>query len=114
AAATQEQIWSFPVIHRTALGNGLVFESVLPNGADTWLTRVAEVPSGLDVDLRAGDVMFGYLATSEVLSGRTAMRDILTREILQGTTVFNFAVKRGADTWASAFPFDGSATVSTN
>ncbi len=104
----RETVWSLPVVEITRLSNGLVFEAAPEDGS--WVTRVIEAPASLNLDMEKGDVMFGYLASSELLSERTALGDILAREIAQGQTLFNFAIKRGETTWAVAFPFDGAAT----
>ncbi|MEO9819586.1 MAG: protein kinase [Paracoccaceae bacterium] len=104
----QDTVWSLSIVEITRLSNGLVFEAAPEDG--TWITRVTEAPPSLNLDMEQGDVMFGYLASSELLSERTALGDILAREIAQGETLFNFAIKRGETTWAVAFPFDGKST----
>ncbi|MEP3846693.1 MAG: protein kinase [Paracoccaceae bacterium] len=104
----QETVWSLSVVEITRLSNGLVFEAAPEDG--TWITRVTEAPASLNLDMQQGDIMFGYLASSELLSERTDLGDILAREIAQGETTFNFAIKRGETTWAVAFPFDGTTS----
>ncbi|MEP3636435.1 MAG: protein kinase [Paracoccaceae bacterium] len=104
----QETVWSLSIVEITRLSNGLVFEAAPEDG--TWVTRVTEAPASLNLDMRKGDIMFGYLESSELLSQRTDLGDILAREVAQGATIFNFAIKRGETTWAVAFPFDGTTS----
>ncbi len=108
----EDQIWKLPVVYRTTLANGLVFDAA--EQEDGWVTKVADVPSDLSIELQTGDQIFGYLGTNELLAEPTSISDILLREVLQGTTVFHFAVKRGASTWAAAFPFELSENTNSN
>lgn len=106
ATTAEDQLWKLPVVYRTRLSNGLVFDAAPQDNG--WITKVADVPDNLSLELETGDQIFGYLGTNELLAEPTSMSDILMREVVQGTTVFHFAVKRGASTWAAAFPFEAS------
>lgn len=106
ATTAEDQIWKLPVVYRTKLSNGLVFDAAQQDNG--WVTKVTDVPDNLSLELETGDQIFGYLGTNELLAEPTSMSDILMREVVQGTTVFHFAVKRGASTWAAAFPFESS------
>ncbi|WP_171103290.1 serine/threonine-protein kinase [Ruegeria sp. HKCCD7255] len=110
-ADAREQTLTLPVFQRVTLSNGLVFNTSYQG--DSWITRVAAVPDELNLDMRPGDILYGYLITNELLTGPYAVETILEEQVGQGKTSFSFAVKRGEDIWAVAFPFDGNAPIVT-
>jgi hypothetical protein len=61
-----------------------------------------------------GDVIVGYIPTSERIETPTGIFDLLKREIEAGKTQFNFAVKRGGNIWAIAIPFADTALLTSN
>ena len=107
-ATAENQVWSLPVIQRTMLLSGLMFET--RSEGDGWITRIARVPEGIDADIEPGDVVFGYIPTSEVLRDRIAMPRILAQASDAGQTSLNFAISRGDATWAVSIPFTGDAS----
>lgn len=106
------QTITLTIVNRTVLSNGIVFESTAAGAG--WMTRVAEAPAALGLDIDNGDVVFGYIPTNEVLASRTALADILVRERSKGLDRFDFAIKRGENIYSVTFPFDGPATVEMN
>ena len=111
-ADTRTQNWSLPVVQSLKLSSGLTFEVSAENG--TWVTRVVEVPSDYTQAIQPGDVIFGYIPTSELLETRNGLYDILDREIANNTTQFSFAVKRGRATWVINFDYDPKKYASNN
>ena len=106
------QNWSLPVVQSTRLANGLEFEAIAENGG--WITRVKQVPEDYNANIQPGDVIFGFIKSSQVLSGRHDMGEILAKELEAGNTQFSFAVKRGEDTWVVSFDYDPKEYESTN
>lgn len=99
-----EQTWQLPVVRSVKLINGMEFRASFEN--DTWVTRVTRVPAELNLDLEAGDVIFGNLATSEAIDTQDALLEIFTRQIEAGETEFLLAVSRDGNNWAVPFTYN--------
>lgn len=101
AVATTGPARSLTVVNALRLPNGMTFEI---NETETGTqTVVAEIPSGVETNLRTGDVLLVYAATGEMLGNATALRDILQREFGQGVTTYSFVVRRGVHTVDAEF-----------
>jgi hypothetical protein len=102
-----EQNWILPIIHKTALLNGIGFETRRLD--DEWVTTVTNVPEGADSDLKAGDTLIAYMLTSELVDGRTSVKTIVDREIANGNSQFSFAVNRNGTMWIASLDYAGNA-----
>lgn len=101
-AIEAEYEWSVPVVHETALRDGTTFQTTFVDGA--WQTVVTAVPSS-DVELRVGDVVVAYVATSEAITDHVKLREVFQREAELGTNKFNFAVTRDGSMWVIALTY---------
>ncbi|MEM9248698.1 MAG: protein kinase [Pseudomonadota bacterium] len=104
-----EQTIALPVIQRTALLNGMAFETRFSNG--TWRTRLTSVAGGTETDMAPGDEIVGFMPTNTLIDTRTSLADVMRTEIDKGTTAFVFAVRRDGDMWVSGFDYDPAATT---
>ncbi|SFJ89878.1 protein kinase domain-containing protein [Jannaschia pohangensis] len=98
------QTWTRPVVQETALLNGMAFETRFENGQ--WVSRVTNIPDGVLTDMRPGDIIFAFVPTTETLTTRTAMKDLLDREIAAGRTEYSFAVLRGGSNWVAFMTYE--------
>jgi len=83
--------------------NGVGFETRLVDG--TWVTRVTAAPQEASGDLEVGDEIIAYMKTSEKVDARTSLKSILDREIAEGTSLFNFAVRRDDTMWIASIDY---------
>lgn len=90
----------------------MAFEVTKEN--DAWVSRVMKIPAEYADKLEVGDVLFGYIPTSELLTTRTGLHDILKREIEAGVEDFSFAVKRGTATWVVNFDYNPNNYAASN
>ena len=91
-----------PVKQRTELANGLAFETGRED--DVWVTRVVRVPTAMRDRLEVGDVVFGYLPTSERLVDRLALPRIVATAAASGATGLALAIERGGRVYAVSVP----------
>ncbi|MEM7718518.1 MAG: protein kinase [Pseudomonadota bacterium] len=84
----------------TLLVNGLSF--VARERGDSWITEVASVPGGTS-NFEVGDTLVSYVSTWEDLNGPDTLKNILDREMANGTSSFSFAVSRDGEIWIEAF-----------
>lgn len=110
ADTTTEQPWQLSVVQETAMSNGLTFHTSFDGTA--WVTEVIAIGAA-NTDLQVGDRIIGYVPTSETLTERTSIADILSREIEAGTEQFSFAVARDGSIWVAALAYEDSASVLT-
>jgi hypothetical protein len=108
-AAAKTQDWTLPVAQTITLGNGWMFETV--SEGDGWVTRVTSVPVGAATDIREGDIVYGFIPTAQRLDQQNSLHDILAREVDAGTTLYNFAIKRGELAFATTLQFDAKRFV---
>ena len=92
-----------PAIRQVVLLNGVSFV-VSPDG-DGWTTTVTESPFTREDELRAGDVMVGFIPTNESLIGPSTLSQILERELGEGRSVFDFAVNRDGALWVATMSY---------
>ncbi len=98
-----ERNWSVPIVQRTALLNGIGFETRLIDGE--WETRVTSAPESVSSDLQVGDKIIAYMRTSEKVNERTSMLEILEREMAEGESQFSFAVDREGSMWIASLEY---------
>lgn len=98
-----EQRWSVPIVQQTALLNGIGFETRLIDG--TWQTVVTSAPDDVSGELQVGDTLIAYMATGERIEGRMSLKEIMDREIANGTSQFSFAVNRAGNMWIAALEY---------
>ncbi len=96
-----------PVTHQTMLLNGVSFETVQRDGV--WVTTVTNGAGQGEADLRTGDELIAFMPANEMIDGQDALPDMLKREILSGTTLFNFAVKRNGEMWLVSMSYKAAA-----
>ena len=97
---TSENAWVMPVVTRTVLQNGAVFDTAFAGSG--YRTTIVEMPAGLSEDMRVGDVVKTYLPTGETVDTRDALSTILDREIMNGAEQLMFAVERGGTMWLAS------------
>ena len=98
-----ERSWLVPVVQKTALLNGIGFESRLVG--EEWVTKVTEAPADVSGDLKVGDEIIAYMRTSERVDQRTSLKTIMDREIAEGTSQFSFAVSREGTMWIASLDY---------
>lgn len=101
-----QQDWSLPIIQKTALLNGIGFETRRVD--DAWVTTVTETPDAVKSDLKVGDQMIAYMLTSELIDDRTSLKTIMDREIADGKSLFSFAVNREGTMWITSLDYTDS------
>ena len=88
--------WTVPVYFELALTDGTVFRTALEDGE--WTTRVSQIGEATQA-LQVGDHLVAYLPTTETLTERLSLHDIVKREASRGTGNLNFAVSRDGSMW---------------
>ncbi|MEL6642209.1 MAG: hypothetical protein AAFP98_13030, partial [Pseudomonadota bacterium] len=101
-----EATWTVPIVQRTALLNGVGFETRQID--DVWVTRVTTAPEQVAGDLKVGDELVAYMRTSEQVDQRTSLKEILEREIADGQSQFSFAVRRDGTMWIASLEYGES------
>ncbi|NHB76349.1 serine/threonine protein kinase [Rhodobacter calidifons] len=101
AEADAAPVRNLTVVNALRLPNGMTFE--INETTTGTQTVVAEIPPGVETDLKPGDVLLIYSASGEMLGTGTALRDILQREFGQGVTTYSFVVRRGTRTVDAGF-----------
>jgi serine/threonine protein kinase len=94
---------TLPAVQQTVLLNGMAFETRQDRGS--WVTYVTSEPESGTSELKVGDRLIALMPDNELINTRTALPDILRRELDAGTSVFNFAVIRGEEMWLVAMPY---------
>ncbi|MCK0120678.1 serine/threonine protein kinase [Loktanella sp. F6476L] len=102
-----EQNWTLPIIQKTALLNGISFETRRID--DAWVTTVTDAPASAKSDLKVGDQLIAYMLTSELVDDRTSMKTIMDRELADGKSLFSFAVNRDGTMWIASLDYAGNA-----
>jgi hypothetical protein len=88
----ESQTVTAPVLQRTLFLNGLFFETRSVEGV--WVTEVVSVPQIADMELRAGDIIAGELATGTRFDTRTSLPDLLMKAKVQDWNTVTLAVRR--------------------
>jgi hypothetical protein len=102
-----EESWVMPIVQKTALLNGVGFETRL-NGEE-WTTTVIDAPADVSGDLKVGDQIIAYMRTSERVDQRTSLKTIMDREIADGASEFTFAVSREGSMWIASIDYANEA-----
>lgn len=102
-----QQSWRLPIIQKTALLNGISFETRLVDGE--WITTVTQAPAAVSGELKVGDQLIAYMRTSEPIDQRTSVKSIMDREIADGTSQFSFAVSREGTMWIASLEYGENA-----
>lgn len=104
--AIVEQPWQLPIVQETVLLNGLGFTTRF-TGED-WQTVVSNVPDGIS-ELEVGDEIVANMMTSQQLTTRTALPDVIRSGLEQGVSQFSFAVLRKGSMWVASMTYAGGA-----
>ena len=99
--------WVLPIRQSIALANGLTFETAY--SGNSWQTLVAELPPQNNSGLQKGDILASYIPTSQQMTEKTSLLDILDRELENGTERLMFAVSRGESLWVAQFSVGGDS-----
>ena len=102
-----QQSWRLPIIQKTALLNGINFETRLVG--DEWITTVTQAPADVSGELKVGDQLIAYMRTSERVDQRTSVKSIMDREIAEGNSQFSFAVSREGTMWIASLEYADNA-----
>ena len=102
-----EKSWQLPIVQKTALLNGISFETRLVG--EEWITTVTEAPAAVSGDLKVGDQLIAYMRTSERVDQRTSVKSIMDREIAEGASQFSFAVSRDGTMWIASLDYAENA-----
>jgi len=98
-----EMVLSLPVVQRTALLNGMYFET--RHTGEAWATTLVDMPLDTASDFQIGDRVAAYIPDSRFIDGRTSLRDTIEAEVARGVTSFNFAVERGGQMWITSLAY---------
>ena len=98
-----DQSANLEVVDEIALLNGLRFQvRNTPAGA---ATDVSAAPVGTEDQPKVGDVVVGFLPTSEKIGPDLGIQELITRELDKGTTSFPLAVARDGGIWVVSFDY---------
>ena len=104
--ATARQ-WFLPVVQKVELPDGTAFETSF--AGSEWRTKVTALSDLQTGDLAVGDVVVSYIPTSETLTERQSMLNLLNREIENGVEQFTFAVQRDGSLWIAPLTYVDAA-----
>ncbi|MEM0934697.1 MAG: protein kinase [Pseudomonadota bacterium] len=99
----QEQVIVLPIIQKTQLMNGMVFETRFDG--DVWKTLLVSLPGDSQTDLQPGDHLVAHLGTDLMIDGQTSLADALQAATAEGATSHSFAVQRNGQMWVSGFDY---------
>jgi len=92
--------------------NGMTFQSTFADG--DWETRVTSLPNDGSGDLEVGDIVLALVSTTSFLTERTALAEVLEREMSAGSKDLSFAVTRDGSTWVASMFYDDSLYAADN
>ena len=102
---TYVRTMDLPTHRQTMLSNGVSFQT--KRDGDIWVTVVNQGAGDGEADLRAGDQVVALMPNNELIDGQDTLSRLLEREIENGVTSFNFAVKRDGEMWLVSMPYAG-------
>ena len=88
-----------PVIHRTSLPDGAVFETRMTD--DVWTTTVIEAPAGSS--FKVDDILMGDLSTDQPFETRASLPEALVQAYAQDVDGLTLAVRRQGSIAAAGF-----------
>lgn len=97
--------WILPVVQEVTLPDGSAFKTVFA-GSD-WKTSVSALGDGQNGGLKVGDVITSYIPTSEEITDRDTLFNLMEREVAAGTEQFMFAVQRDGSLWVASLNYEG-------
>ncbi|MEM9788252.1 MAG: hypothetical protein AAF801_17270, partial [Pseudomonadota bacterium] len=86
-----------PIIYHTAFENGLAFETHYAD--QTWVTKVVDAPSDLNMELQVGDEIVALVPDNERISGGASLAEITSEALMQDRNYLKFAVRRDDALW---------------